>query len=63
MTLPEPLNPSQLRDWTRNAVPEENHMHGGKAVRPGILLMAAVIGEGVHCSSMTSSSPPTPGGK
>lgn len=26
--------------------------------KSGIIVMAAVIGEGVHCSSMTSSSPP-----
>lgn len=41
-----------------NSALEENHKHGGKMWRPGIILMAAVIGEGVHCSSMTSSSPP-----
>lgn len=46
-----------------NSALEENHMHGGKMWRPGIILMAVVIGEGVHCSSMTSSSPPPPGGK
>lgn len=40
-----------------NSALEENHMHG-KMWRPGIILMAVVIGEGVHCSSMTSSSPP-----
>ena len=49
---------SQLWDWMMNSALEENHMHGGKMWRPGIILMAAVIGEGVHCSWMTSSSPP-----
>lgn len=43
-----------FRDWIMNSALEEN----GKMCRPGIVLTAAVIGEGVHWSSMTSSSPP-----